>query len=72
MNFFKLGTLNDKSRSFDSPHHVAIGFCKKHKLNQLAVQIVESKIIEAKRKEEQRIRDESTGKKRRNDMEKSF
>jgi hypothetical protein len=31
-------------RNWDDPHSVALGFCRKHKLNSLAVEIVESKI----------------------------
>ena len=44
-------------RNYDDPHEVSVDFCRKHKLNELAVQIVENKIIEAKDKEERRIRE---------------
>jgi hypothetical protein len=37
-------------RSYDDPYELAINFCKKHNLNQLAVEIVENKIIEAKKR----------------------
>ena len=35
----------------------ARNFCHKHKLNELAVKIVEGKIIEAKKKEEERLKE---------------
>jgi hypothetical protein len=57
MNFWKSGNLLTKIRNYDDPHEVALAFCRKHKLNELAVQIVENKIIEAKQKEERKIKD---------------
>lgn len=42
-------------RDYDDPHLKAFEFCKLHKLNKLAVQIVEDKIREAMEFEEQKL-----------------
>lgn len=42
-------------RDYDDPHLKAFQFCKLHKLNKLAINIVEDKIREAMQFEEQKL-----------------
>lgn len=46
--YFISQVIVDLSRDTDNPRTIAVDFCQKHRLNKLAVNIVQAKIIEAK------------------------
>lgn len=53
---YKSSKNSFKKRSYDDPYQIAYDFCHSHNLNLLAVEVVEKKIIEAKRREELKLK----------------